>query len=204
MNIRAFSYVAALVLIGIGASSAPAEVVIVDCTTSNRTISAPLEAGVQYIVQVEGLYKFSDPDKFADAEYFDWTGTDTWENDPTVHGIPSSQVFDLLINDVDQEWGWDDNGTFRTDVHNPAHVYTLENPIVGDGNPLEFVVYDPNGPSYPDPLPTGLSFSGNSGSMTVTITATSVPAVPQWGMATLVLLIVAAGTIVFRKAGVAG
>jgi len=123
---------------------------------SNGTpvISSVLEAGKEYEIWVEETYSYCyTPNGFADAEWSYDTANNIWIEH--IVGFTKDNQ-DLFINNTEYDWlGRENVGEdFTLHTFSPDHIYKL--PWMGQGEPLEFHIYD----EY---------YGDNSGTLTVNI-----------------------------------
>lgn len=149
--------------------------------------SSALEAGSTFIIEASGTYVYrSGPPNLADAEWFDpWGNPGVWQEEQEA--LPYCEDnHDLMVDGGFYDWlGTTDGTTWSPHTLSPDHLYRLE--IVGEGTPVEFAICD-------------TLYGDNSGSLTVTITLVDdIPTVSEWGMVTMMLLVLAAGTVVLMR-----
>jgi hypothetical protein len=167
-------------LLAPGVARGERETIVLSATDELGVTSAPLEAGVEYVITAVGVYTYNLELEEADAEW--WEDNSVWyEDHPTL-----VQNHDVVIDDVEYDWlGTSDGVHFAEHTYSPSHVYKLL--YVGEGVPIHLLIYD-------------TLYGDNAGTLTVTIEKTpGVPAVSEWGMLAMVLLVLAAGSVVFMR-----
>lgn len=153
--------------------------------------SSELLSRVLYEITVEGTYTQALAGQQADAEWGQADPGGEWSEAPYTPPDPLCHPeHDLLIDEQEYHWmGTSDGECFRLhtySTHGPGHVYKTY--ILGCDASISLRIQD-------------VEYADNSGSLTVTIQPyrQSVPAVSEWGIVAMALLVLAVGTVVLMR-----